>query len=75
MREPTPALPVALDANRLTNSTNWSYLRTLARVYFVAGQVDKAVEVQKRALALLPESDEARADEVRWLAEYEKAKR
>jgi thiol-disulfide isomerase/thioredoxin len=49
------ALKIAQRASELTNNQDASVLDTLARVYFEAGDVQQAVEWQRKAVALAPE--------------------
>ncbi len=54
LRSPARALPYALQLAEATKGTQPAMLDTLARAYFGAGDPGKAVEVERRALALLP---------------------
>jgi hypothetical protein len=45
------ALKAAIRANELSNHENASILDTLARVYFVKGEIDRAIVLQTRAVA------------------------
>lgn len=47
------AIKMALRANDLTNNENPMILDTLGYAYFKAGNLDKAIEVQEKAVALL----------------------
>ena len=54
LRSPARALPYALQLVEATKGTQPAMLDTLARAYFGAGDPGKAVETERRALALLP---------------------
>ena len=54
LRSPARALPYAQQLVEATKGTQPAMLDTLARAYFGAGDSGKAVEVERRALALLP---------------------
>lgn len=66
------ASKAAARACELTNWKDAAILDTLARVHFCKGEVDKAIEVQKKAVAAAT-ADE-RPELERALAEYESAK-
>ena len=74
LRDPESALRFAFEANELTRFENPSYLDTLALAYNMTGNSAKAIETQKRALALLPEGDSPTRKEIEQrLAEFEAA--
>ena len=54
LRDPEVALPLALEANELTDHKNPAYLDTLSLAYHLTGDTAKAIENQKKAIALLP---------------------
>jgi len=63
----------ATRADELSKHANASIIDTLARVHFWKGEIDKAIELQKQAVAVA-EDDEQKAEIEKTLAEYEKAK-
>jgi len=65
-RDPDLALKVAQRAAELTKEGDASILDTLARAWFLKGDAAKAVEFQKKAIAINPKMNES-------LAEYEEA--
>jgi len=67
------ALRLATHANELKSEKDGMILDTLARVYYEKGDVKKAVEVEKKAVANLPEGAPAQiADSIReTLKKYE----
>lgn len=70
LRDPHKALPYAQKAVDLSGSRESFALDTLARVYFQLGDVDKAIELQTKALALAPD----RENYQKALTEYKEAK-
>jgi thiol-disulfide isomerase/thioredoxin len=66
------ALKAATKADEFTGHKNAAIIDTLARVYFLKGDVDKAIELQSRAVELAPEHQESELR--RALEEYKKAK-
>jgi len=54
LRDPQAALPLAIEANELTDHTNPSFLDTLSLAYHLTGDTTKAIENQKKTIALLP---------------------
>jgi hypothetical protein len=48
---------MALRACQLTDHVEPAYLDTLSRVRYERGELDTAIEIQERALALVPEID------------------
>jgi tetratricopeptide (TPR) repeat protein len=74
LRDPAEALLFALQANELTGFENANYLDTLALAYHLTGDTAKAVENQKKALALLPEGPSpTRTEFEKALARFEAA--
>jgi len=65
------ALKAAKQADKLTESKNPQIMDTLARVHFSKGDVEKAIEIQSRAVELVDEGE--KADYQKALEEYEKA--
>jgi len=57
LRDPPSALRFALDANEKTGYQNPYYLHTLSLAYHLTGNTAKAIENQRKAIALLPEGD------------------
>ena len=57
LQNPPEAVKFALQANEQSGHGNRNYLATLAEAYFKDGQVDKAIETQRRALELVAEDD------------------
>jgi TPR repeat protein len=56
IRNPQKALDYALKAVQLSEGRQGYALDTLANAYFLAGQTDKAIEIEAQALALQPQS-------------------
>ncbi|MCH8152474.1 MAG: tetratricopeptide repeat protein [Planctomycetes bacterium] len=74
LRDPKAALPVAIEANEMTDDENPAYLDTLALAYHLTGDTARAVENQKRAIALLPPGEPSiRAELEARLADFEAA--
>jgi thiol-disulfide isomerase/thioredoxin len=67
------ALKAAMRADELTKHGDASIIDTVARVHFWKGEIDKAIELQKQAVAVA-ENDEQKGEIEATLAEYEKAK-
>ena len=74
LRNPKEALDLARRANERTNDRDPEVLRTLARALHDTGDRARAVETQRRALSLLSETDPAREDLQKELAEYRGAR-
>lgn len=55
--DPAQALECALRAVSLTKESEASFLDTLAEAYYVNREYDKAVEAEKKAIALRPEEE------------------
>ncbi|MCH8132582.1 MAG: hypothetical protein IIA30_08530 [Myxococcales bacterium] len=53
-RDPQAALALALEVNELSGHENLEYLDTLSLAYHLTGDTAKAIENQKKAIALLP---------------------
>jgi TPR repeat protein len=70
LRNPQKALPYALKAVELSGGKESFSLDTLARVYFQLGDLDKAIDLQNKAIALAPDKDNYR----KALNEYKEAK-
>jgi len=70
LRRPVEALEYAEKASAATNHNDAAYLHTLAQAFFDAGQPGKAVEMQRKAIALLPNESSARADYEERLTKY-----
>jgi thiol-disulfide isomerase/thioredoxin len=66
------AMKAAVKAVELTERKDASILDTLARVHATKGEWQQAVAVQKEALALVKDDEEARSQLEPALAEYEK---
>jgi len=56
LRDPEEALRFAIEAAEMDGFADANILDTLALAYFDNGQVDKAIEIQERAVSLLSES-------------------
>jgi tetratricopeptide (TPR) repeat protein len=63
------ALEFAAKAAELSNERNGEILDTLARVYFINGKVNEAIETEKKALKLEPNNERFKEN----LKEHEKA--
>ena len=70
VRNPEKAVELATKAATITRSRQPTVLDTLAEAYFAAGNRDKAVETEKRAILLAP----SRADLQDHLKKYQEAK-
>jgi len=68
-RNKVKALEHAKKAAELSNEKNAEILDTLARAYFINGEVKEAIEMENRAIKLEPYNDEFKGR----LKEYEKA--
>ena len=68
-RDKTKALEHAKKAAELSNGKNAEILDTLARAYFINGQIKEAIEIENKAVKLEPYNDEFKGR----LREYEKA--
>jgi thiol-disulfide isomerase/thioredoxin len=66
------AMSLATRANDITEGKDAQVLDTLARVYFTKGDVDHAIELQKKAISLVDGEDTKEYEAA--LAEYEAAK-
>jgi tetratricopeptide (TPR) repeat protein len=67
------ALRASHKAVALTDEKNVSHLEGLAKIYFAKGDYEKAIEWQRKAVALTPESRKPAMEKI--LAEYEQAAR
>lgn len=68
------AMKAVSRANELTEGQQPSILDTLSRVHFVKGDVDKAIEVQQKAISL-SEDESEKAELRKALDEYKAAKK
>lgn len=66
------ALRLALKTNELSGGKNWMFVDTLARARFELGEVDAAIELQRRALELC-DNQRRRTEVEEALARYEAA--
>ena len=74
LRNAALALPFAKKAVEMSEGRNAAYLHNLARCHFYLGDLDLALEVQRRAASLLPTADKDDRSIIRQrLAEYEAA--
>ena len=74
LRDPPTALRLSLEANEMTGDENTGFLDTLSLAYHRTGDTVKAIETQKRAIALLPAGDtDLRRHMKIALAKYEAA--
>ncbi|MEE9128843.1 MAG: serine/threonine-protein kinase [Phycisphaerales bacterium] len=74
LRDPETALMLALEANEMTQHNNPAYLDTLSLAYHLTGDTAKAIENQKKAIALLaPGESPLRSSLEKALAEFESA--
>jgi TPR repeat protein len=55
-RVQNPQEAILLATKAVTSTNNPDYLDTLAAAYFAAGQTDKAIEAEQKALAMSPEN-------------------
>ncbi len=72
LRDPSRALRFSIESNDLTRHENPGYLDTLSLAYHLTGDTAKAIENQKKAIALLPEGA-SRASFEAALAKFETA--
>jgi len=63
-----PQEAVALATNAVAAANNPDYLDTLAAAYFAAGQTDKAIEAEQKALAMNPGNDSYKESLQKYLA-------
>jgi len=70
LRNPQKALPYALKGVELSGGKGSAELDTLARVYFMLGDIDKAIDLQKKAISYAPDRDNYK----KALEEYQAAK-
>jgi thiol-disulfide isomerase/thioredoxin len=68
------AMKAAERANELTKGKSGEILDTLARVYFIKGDIAKAIELQTKAVELAP-SEKLKEELSKVLDEYKNAKR
>lgn len=66
VRDPQEAVSLASKAVAAAN--NPDYLDTLAAAYFAAGQTDKAIEAEQKALAMNPGNDSYKESLQKYLA-------
>jgi non-specific serine/threonine protein kinase/serine/threonine-protein kinase len=57
LRDPATALALAMEANNMTDRSDPQYLDTLSLAYHLTGDSATAIEIQKKAIALLPPDD------------------
>lgn len=67
------AFKAAESANTFSGGTNPGIMDTLARVYFLQGNIDQAIELQAKAVELVPER--AKEQYTKALDEYKAAKK
>jgi tetratricopeptide (TPR) repeat protein len=72
-RYPGLSLEFALQANGLTGNANPAYLDTLALAYHQTGDTAKAIDLQRKALALIAADAPDRAQYLERLVEFERA--
>ena len=71
-RDPYAALKLALEASEETGFENPGYLDTLSLAYHLTGDTAKAIENQRKAIALLPDGESRlRAELEENLAKFE----
>ena len=73
LRDPETALRLAREVCDMTNNSNPAYLDTLALAQFMTGDIDAAIETEKKALSLLPADTPGRGEYEAALAKYEAA--
>ena len=67
-------MALAIDANDMTGHQQPHFLDTLSLAYHLTGDTAKAIENQKKAIALLPEGNSTlRSDLEEALAKFESA--
>jgi TPR repeat protein len=59
---------ISLATKAVTSANNPDYLDTLAAAYFAAGQTDKAIETEQKALSMNPENDSYKESLQKYLA-------
>ena len=67
------AREAAEKANNLTDNENWTFLDTLARAYFLDGDLDKALEIQEKTVKLAGDAIDENPDVKSRLEDYRKA--
>lgn len=74
LRDPQAALMLALDANETTRYSNPQHLNTLSLAYHLTGDTARAVEYERKAIALLaPGDSDLRASMEKSLADFQAA--
>jgi len=74
LRDPAAAMPFAIRANDMTNHESPAYLDTLSLAYHLTGDTAKAIENQKKAIALLPPGESSLRTSLEGaLADFESA--
>jgi len=68
------ALRAAVQANKLTEEENGAFIDTLARVHYELGDLDTAIELQKKAVTLSPDQSVLQESLDRYLEEKKDSK-
>ena len=66
LRDPKKAVELATKAVAITRQRNASIVDTLAEAYFAAGDKDKAVEYERKALAIAPNREDLKQHLARY---------
>lgn len=66
VRDPAKAMELASKAVAVTRSRNPQVLDTLAEAYFAAGEKDKAIDTERKALLIAPNRDEFKQHMARY---------
>ncbi len=75
LRDPQAALTLAIEVNDLTGHEVPKYLDTLSLAYYLTGQVEKAIESERKAISLLPKGESAfRSEFEARLAQFKAAR-
>jgi len=75
LRDPEAALKFAVEAQERTDHPRADLFDTLAMACYANGDTARAVELERRALALVPKNAPERSEYEMRLAEYEAAVR
>ena len=59
LRDAKAALPIAEKANKVAGEKNWGILDTLALAAFRTGRAQEAVDLEKKAIGMMPDNTPA----------------